>query len=267
MLIQLASQNATQCSAFDRALQFGDAHFTTMKLADGQIELLSYHLDRLQKAHQQLKFPEIDWQSLESELLSAVELYKDATLKLLISRGESQRGYGFTKDITANVVLYINQPAVVPETPVELVFLQTKLAHQPLLAGIKHCNRLEQVLAKQELLDLPQEDGIVLDVVDNIIEVTSANVFVYMEGTWYTPLIEQCGIDGVMRNYVLDQMAEQDIECKVREISMREIKQIDAAFICNALTGIRAVSKLGALTLSTKPVESLANKIGHLQPA
>lgn len=45
----------------DRGLQFGDGCFTTARVIDGKIELLPWHLERLQQAAQRLMLPATDW--------------------------------------------------------------------------------------------------------------------------------------------------------------------------------------------------------------
>ena len=113
---------------------------------------------------------------------------------------------------------------------VSLAISPIKLAAQPLLAGLKTLNRLEQVLIKKAMQNESCDDVIVLDYNNNVIEASAANIFAIKEGRVFTPKLEECGIKGVYLQSLCDKLA---IEFKV--VSVEDLKQADAVFVCNSL--------------------------------
>lgn len=251
-LIQVHA-NHHQVSAFNRAFQFGDGHFTTLLVKNGQIQLWDYHKARLQQANTRLFFPELDFTHLEKQLLSiAAQKATPQIIKIIVSRGQSQRGYAIPDQIEAEVFIYCSDYQShhfsYPQG-IELAILNTRLAQQADLAGLKHCNRLEQVLIKRELSQLKQVDGLVLDNQHHIIETSLANVFLYLDQQWCTPSLELSGVKGVMRSYTMDWLKQQNIPCQVRPIALAELAQAQAGFITNALLGCIPIAKIADLEL------------------
>ncbi len=117
---------------------------------------------------------------------------------------------------------------------------RTRLASQPALAGIKHCNRLEQILARAECDEAGTDEGLMLDVEGNAISATAANLFMLQGGHWYTPKVDRCGIAGVCRQHVLSLLGARD-----KRLSMHDLEIADAVFLCNAVHGILPVARIG----------------------
>jgi 4-amino-4-deoxychorismate lyase len=109
------------------------------------------------------------------------------------------------------------------------------LACQPLLAGIKHLNRLEQVLIKQALIQTGYDDAVVSDTKQHIIETSVGNLFWYKDDVWYTPDLSESGVDGVMRNQVLDVMHQNGIKCQVVKHNVSVLFSAQQLFVCNSL--------------------------------
>ena len=131
---------------------------------------------------------------------------------------------------------------------------QTRLAYQPLLAGFKHLNRLEQVLARSELNQDSQE-GLVLDYNQAVIEGTISNIFVLQaNGRWATPDLSACGIAGIMRRYLLQYFVEQAIECEIKTLQLSDIQQAQALFFCNSLIGIWPVQRFNTDIYNIPPI-------------
>lgn len=120
-----------------------------------------------------------------------------------------------------------------------------KLGKQPLLAGIKHLNRLEQVLIKRELLDQDLDDLLVVDTDDTVIESSAANVYWFSNRTgWHTPSVDEAGVAGVMREAMLTFMQKHRIHLQIGHFSVENVLAADAAVICNSLSGIVPVMSL-----------------------
>lgn len=252
--------NPVRPSVFNRAFQFGDAHFTTLKIVDKQIHLFDFHLHRLKLANDVLGFSGFDQTALVTELQSIAAENNTCIVKVLISRGDSQRGYQVPDDIACQVYLFVSDfhpDAFSFPNGIELALLEFRLGYQPSLAGLKHCNRLEQILVKQEIANLGAKDGIVCGLEGELIETSVANIFVKIDDDWCTPDLSLAGIAGVKRDWLLAKMQACGVRCSVRKISAAEIKQVQAAVICNALMDLVVVSKIGMQKLSLVESQNL----------
>lgn len=244
-----------------RSFLYGDGHFTTAKVVDGHIELLSLHVERLKSANRQLSFNPILWNKLEALMEHAASSIPLGVIKVQISRGAAQRGYGQTLRTQPLVILSVSElPSdwlLSQQSPLSLSVAETKLGIQPLLAGAKHCNRLEQVLIARELELQNIEDALVLDINDHIIETNKANVFWLQENQWFTPSLQNSGVNGVMRQHILGSIDAEIVQRTPQQI----IENVEAMFICNSLIGLRPVKQLMDKPLSLNPVEQLRAKL------
>ncbi|MDX5408108.1 MAG: aminodeoxychorismate lyase [Chromatiaceae bacterium] len=245
----------------DRSFNYGDGTFTTMQVRHGRIQLWPLHLQRLQHAASVLGFTGINWQDVQQQAFAAAAACKDSlqVLKLLLSRGQGGRGYATTG--VSDARLYISSSAMpdyaaVRLSGVRMQLAQLKLAVQPALAGLKHNNRLEQVLLKQELAGTDADDLLVLDQQGYITEASAANVFFYRDNNWYTPALSRAGVAGVMRQHLLQQTQVTEVNWQLSELN-----HIDAMFICNALMGIVPVRMLADKALALKPVQQLSESL------
>ncbi|MDX3774030.1 aminodeoxychorismate lyase [Chromatiaceae bacterium AAb-1] len=243
----------------DRSFQFGDGLFTTMQVKDGNIQLWPLHLARLQQGVRRLQITEPDWQQLETQLQKSVTA-PHQVLKVVISRGNGGRGYSPSGINIPGI--YITTAAMPDyqqwqQQGITLGMAKLKLAVQPLLAGLKHTSRLEQVLLKQELEASGYQELLVLDQQNYVTEVSAANVFFFRDGQWYTPALERCGVTGVMRQHILLQRPD------IQQINWQQedLNNIEAIAVTNALMGIIAVSRFGERNLSATPVLALRKQV------
>ena len=244
-----------------RCFMYGDGHFTTAKVKSGIIEHLDLHISRLKHAHKRLKMNPLLWAKLQTTMMDMAQPYELAVIKVQISRGQASRGYGQTLRTSPAIFISIN--ALTSEfeqsqqQSIELPLLTTQLAKQPLLAGIKHCNRLEQVLIANEVEGQGVEDGLVLDLSGHLIETSKANIFCCIDEQWYTPDLSNSGVAGVMREFILSQSNAQVTTMDFANT----IANVEAAFICNSLIGIRPVSQLAGKPLKHEPVLVFKEKV------
>lgn len=249
----------TQVSAYNRAIQFGDAHFTTLKISNHKIEHWSLHLERLLNANQRLGFGLFPDAQISQSVQHIANNHAHARVKILVTRGQSQQGYLIPDDLQVQTYLYVTPLTAQqkPLKPVSLSFLTTRLAEQPLLAGLKHCNRLEQVLIKQELQQKGFEDGLVFSYQDHLIETSLANIFVMINGQWTTPSLHLCGVAGVIRRFILTRRSDVCI----RPVLKSELANVEAAIITNAIIGMRPVERLNARPLSIQRAQQFCESI------
>lgn len=245
----------------DRSFQYGDAIFSTIRIRAGQPQLWPLHWQRLLHSMQRLGFVAISEAMVLQQVLDSVSA-PEQVLKVLISRGEGARGYG-TLGITAPQLYCWTAPLPdyqqARQHGVRLGLAQMRLAQQPLLAGIKHCSRLETVLLKHEAEQSGYDDLLVCDQQDFLIEATAANVLLWLDGKWYTPDLHQAGVAGVMRQLLLDtRLAE------IKQLPVGDVHHTAAMVLCNALMGIVPVGSVAGRVLDLTPALQLQQQVDVL---
>jgi 4-amino-4-deoxychorismate lyase len=233
----------------DRGLAYGDGLFETIRVWRGEAVLWREHLARLRRGARRLGIT-ADWAQLAKLSLARASVIDDGVLKLILTRGAGGRGYAPPE--VASSALIIGAFPVPPKAPpggLSLRWCRARLARQPLLAGIKHLNRLEQVLARAEWRDQRIQEGLICDTEGRVICATSANLFVLQGGRWLTPSLADCGIAGTLRGWLLRRV-KQAAEA---ELSPASVEQADAVFLCNSLRGILPVRRLGRRQYAPHP--------------
>lgn len=240
-------QRAAQLPVDDRGLHYGDGLFETIAVTDGRPRQWPRHMARLARGCRALQLPPPDSEQLLSEAGSLCEGKKRAVLKLIITRGSGGRGYRFP-DVQQPTRILTLHPS--PEYPhayyqqgVTLTICNTRLGINPQLAGIKHLNRLEQVLARNELPADCQE-GVMCDVQGKVIEGTMSNLFIVEAGWLITPDLSQSGVAGVMRERVLEIAQQRDVQTAVEVLTVERLRKATACFVTNSLIGIWPVRRL-----------------------
>lgn len=232
----------------DRGFSYGHGLFETVTVHQGSAVHWSEHMERLQAGAARLAIP-CDQQLLDqltadlTKLLNSVDHPNDKMiLKLTLTRGSGGRGYAVTENMTVTRVLTLSPFPEYPDRPsengIKIHLCETRLGHNPALAGIKHLNRLEQVLARSEWQDSDIREGIVCDHTGNIIEGTMSNVFWVKNGKLYTPDLTQCGVAGVVRQRILQLATAEGIIYQEVCANITELKQCDELFFSNSVIGI-----------------------------
>lgn len=237
----------------DRGFQYGDGLFETFAVRDGKPLLWERHLARLMLGAKRLQMALPDSALLQREALALCRGLDRAVLKLVITRGNSARGYRVTDNEPATRVLSVHDWPQRAESEVAVRLCQTRLAINPALAGIKHLNRLEQVLARAEWGDEFAE-GVVLDTAGQVIEATGSNIFIVKDSTLLTPDLRASGIAGVMRAMVLECAAARNISCEVTSLSVDALLSADEMFLTNSIIGIRSVKRFEQKTYAISEI-------------
>ncbi|AZF06847.1 aminodeoxychorismate lyase [Pseudomonas sp. R5-89-07] len=241
----------------DRGLAYGDGVFETMAVKAGQPLLLDRHLQRLQEGCRRLSLA-VDHGLARSEVLVYAAALGDGVLKLILTRGDSQRGYGANPDAAVRRILQGSPPAAYPEAHgtdgIRLFPCATRLAEQPLLAGLKHLNRLEQVIARAEWRDAEYAEGLMLDMSGRVIEGVFSNLFLVRNGLLLTADLTRCGVAGVMRAEILAQAHTLGVPVAVADIDPEQLRQADEVFMCNSVYGIWPVRECAGMSWSVGPL-------------
>lgn len=235
--------------AVDRGLHYGDGLFETIAVTGGKPQLWQPHMQRLQEGCRRLGLPSPDMVQLQRESEQLCRGVDKAILKLIITRGSGGRGYRPPVPAHPNRLMF-RYPW--PEHADEKTGIVVRLCHTPVscntaLAGIKHLNRLEQVLARQEWDDESIVEGLMEDGRGNLIEGTMSNLFAVRGGMLLTPDLSECGVAGVMRAKVLELAEALSLAYQVSKLPIAELPQMDELFITNSIIGIRPVSRCDAI--------------------
>lgn len=261
-------REAETISLHDRSFQYGDGCFTTMLVQGEQVQYWDRHKERMQSCMELLGISLPNWHQVEDWIRDASTGKAEAGIKLHISRGEGGRGYSPNKVKGPNVIIStFDFPTHYTKWMTEGVKLgvcSQRLGHNPMLAGHKHNNRLEQVLLKSEMDSKGFSDGIVLDIKANVIETTMANVFWVNQGVVYTPDLTNAGVKGVMQRVIIDSAAKKGIEVSVGDYSLKELYAAEEVFISNSLLRIAPVKAVGPQSYAkgsvTKTIQEMINQ-------
>ncbi|ESS68477.1 aminodeoxychorismate lyase PabC [Methyloglobulus morosus KoM1] len=241
---------ASDCiSVNDRGFQYGDGLFETIEVIDGQPIFLQQHLLRLSKGCSKLIIPSPDINQLADEIRAVCKQAKLAVLKIIVTRGSGGRGYRQPEAIQPTCVLSLHPfpdyPKTYAEQGINARFCDTRLGLNPALAGIKHLNRLEQIMARAEWDDPDIQEGIMRDINGHVIEGTMTNLFYVKEDITYTATLKLSGVTGVLRGIVMQLLREQNCPLIEQDYSKEELLAADEIFVCNAIIGIWPVKQIG----------------------
>jgi len=236
----------------DRGLAYGDGIFETFRVIDGEVLLFERHWNRLAESLHRLN---ISLPLSEEELrigLKTVVSDRHGVAKLIVTRGSGGRGYRAPDKTYSQWILQgFPLPETDPEDYLNGVAVRScrlKLSEQPLLAGMKHLNRLEQVMARNEWQD-DYFEGLMFSQSGALIEATMANLFIIQGNRLLTPMLNLCGVKGVMRDEVLstdDRYLSGITELKETSLDADALLNSDAAFICNSVRGIVPIASWNA---------------------
>lgn len=226
-------------SASDRAVQFGDGCFTTARIIAGHVRHQNDHLRRLQQACDTLLIPMVDWPVLQQEMATLAANVEEGVLKIIISRGAGGRGYSARHCETPTRILSVSpRPTFYDlwrEQGIKLALSPIQLGQNPGLAGIKHLNRLEQVLIRTRLEQTDAQEALVLDSEGWLVECCAANLFWRKGGQVFTPYIDKSGVNGTMRQRIIARLENSPWRCEQVREPLETLADADEVLICNAL--------------------------------
>ncbi len=255
---------------FDRGLQYGDGLFEVMAVKDGRILLEEYHLQNLADGCEKLFIPQVPVKLLRRELQSAAEGQARGVLKLILTRGSGDRGYRPSPHAQATRILSRHAwPTYFSgweDRGIRVRICDTHLGHNRRLAGLKHLNRLEQVLAQCEWGEQDNiQEGLMLDNEGSVIGGTMTNVFAWLShGVLATPSLRLAGVAGVLRRYILERAEQDGLQTRIASLSLAELMQAREIFVCNSIIGVWPVVAIGhwkyAVGSVTRGVQIWANE-------
>lgn len=237
-------------SPLDRGFAYGDGVFRTLVVNNGRPQHWALHYARLLHDCNVLGIVCPSASVLQNDLEHLfVDCLGMAVAKIIVTRGEGARGYSMPPLAQpTRVVIKSAFPELSPDNfkhGVRLHQCQLRLGFQPALAGIKHLNRLENVMARAEWSDNAIADGLLLDIEDNAIECTMSNLFARYGRILCTPNLTRCGVAGVTRQRVLEIAPDLGYEIEVADIPFSKLLEADEVLICNSIFGVWQVVEVG----------------------
>lgn len=250
-------------SALDRGLAYGDGLFETIRVVRGVAPLWDRHLARLREGCERLGLSPPQGDVLARECADVAEGLADAVVKIILTRGVGARGYAPSPAACATRIVAAFAAPLVPahwyHEGITVRCCALRLAAQPRLAGIKHLNRLEQVLARAEWSDPGVVEGLLFDRDDRLVCATAANVFVAMGARLLTPPIDTCGVAGVLRGALLAALPDS----AVQPIARDELMQVDEVFLTSSVRGVLPVRAIGDRGFAMGPRARAAEAAWH----
>ena len=252
-VVLINGEEQDKISIFSRNMQYGDGLFETCVAMDNQILFWPRHFSRLEMGCEKLNINKIDegvWLS-DIKKAFALSLKKNCIVKLILSRGNSLRGYGYKDDIKpVRIVIISEMHQSLINKEFSLEYSTSGYHSNPQLAGIKHCNRLEQILARS---NLSCNEAIMLDEKENVISVTQGNIYFIFGNKLLTPKLDRCGVVGSRRSLILELARSLKMDALESNISINQAQQADEVFISNSIIGIQPVHAIERHKLGKNP--------------
>ncbi len=247
--VLINGQWRSQIDQADRGFQYGDGLFETMVYRNGQLLFWKEHLHRLNLGCERLNIPPVTEQQWLEDLKQLKTHLNEpqAVIKIMLTRGSGGRGYCYTTNATTTRIVAQYPWPQYPDSVrhgVRLCICKTPVTVNIALAGIKHMNRLDNVLARNEWQDPEIIEGLMLDDVNNVIEGTMSNIFMVRNNILLTPSLSRAGVQGIIRDKIIDLARNNAFKIEETTISLDDLFTMDEVFVTNSLIGIWPVNQI-----------------------
>lgn len=257
-MILVNGEPGSKLDAADRGLAYGDGVFRTLAVRRGRPHAWALHYRKLQRDCAALGIDCPAESLLSEELARAIPATGSCAAKIIVTRGAGARGYAPPPSGLPTRIVMV---APLPQHPAEYTaqgiaarVCTLRLSAQPALAGVKHLNRLENVMARAEWRDPAIAEGLMLDADGSVIGGTMSNLFLVERDGLVTPAIERCGVAGVTRERILAAAAREGLHTQVGEVSLERLMQATAVMVVNSLIGAWQIAELGERRWRPEPM-------------
>lgn len=255
--------------AADRGLSYGDGLFETMYVAGHSVRHLERHLMRLVRGCRRLAIEQLEVALVREEIARAARTLSDGVLKLVVTRGPGPRGYRPSgNEVPTRILSWSALRAADPAAAsagVRVRYCATRATENTALAGLKHLNRLDSVLAQLEWSDPAIAEGLLCDSQGSVVGGTMSNLFAVRDRTMLTPRIDRCGVSGIMRSVVIDAARNEGLEVVEQALSLADVAAADELFLTNSIIGVWPVRALDAKNYPvgavTRRVQAAAERV------
>jgi 4-amino-4-deoxychorismate lyase len=233
--------------ASDRGFLYGDGLFETIAIQSGYPLILAAHIDRLAEGCQRLDIP-IDAAMVRKSVLESSKSIDLGIVRVSLTRGEGGEGYKPPEIVHPNVIIstrpWPHRLAKFSEEGIETGVSKVNLSRQPLLAGLKHMNRLEQVMARRHS-PTAWPEVIMTSTSNQVIEGSYSNIFFLgSKEELITPDLSYCGVAGVIRDAIINLANDEGRPVIIRDVRFSELLSAQELFFTNSIIGVWPVRKL-----------------------
>lgn len=257
-MVLLNGQAVAEIPVTDRGLQYGDGLFETIALRRNKLIFLTEHLARLQNGCVRLNIPYPGTALLIAEAKRLIANTEQGILKIILTRGSGGRGYNPPPIPTPTRLLslypYPDYPPYLTQQGINARFCHTQLSLNPALAGIKHLNRLEQVLARAEWQASSIQEGLMCNLAGQVIEGTMSNLFWVQHQVLYTAPVNQCGVAGIIRAKIIQFAANIGLALQEGYLTPKQLLTVDELFVTNSIIGIWPIATLAERQFPVGPI-------------
>ncbi|MFT5658798.1 MAG: 4-amino-4-deoxychorismate lyase [Gammaproteobacteria bacterium] len=249
----------------ERGLHYGDGLFETLLKIDGEIPHWQAHYQRLAKGCNRLHLPTPDQSWLEQKTAEVTHDSETNVIKIIVTRGVGGRGLNLPNPDQSSIFVLAYPYTHANPAPLNISVCNTRLPINPNLAGLKHLNRLDYVLATIELESRPNKDEAILCDTDGfVVEGIISNLFFCKEGSLFTPDLELAGVEGIMRAKIIEYFASRSNPVQIGRFEITQLQQADECFLCNSVQGIRPIGSIDDQPFKVGPVtKSIMNQLNH----
>lgn len=250
--------------ADDRGLAYGDGVFRTLAMRNGRPAFWPRHYTRLAADCAALAITPPSSNVLLKDLRAVAAQAPDCAVRITVTRGSGGRGYASDPALPSRRIVAASPWPDYPENyqlhGVRVRYCDLCLSAQPRLAGIKHLNRLENVLARAEWNDPAIAEGLLQDAEGRLIEGTRSNLFIVEGNALATPDLSRCGVAGVSRDLVMEAAQSHGMACRIQTMDRQRLEAADEVFLVNSLIGVWPVAAVEDRTWSGFTVAPLVRK-------
>jgi len=241
---------AESIPADDRGLNYGDGVFRTLAIRSGRAAMWRRHYAKLSSDCNALGIVPPAESALLADIRHVSSRMPECALRITVTRGSGGRGYALPAEVKPRRIVSASHLPRYPDhfasRGVTVRYCEQRLAAQPALAGIKHLNRLENVLARAEWTDPGIAEGLMCDSNGHVIEGTRCNLFLVEGDALVTPDLSQCGVAGVTRDAVLNAASRNGMPCRIESVSTDRLASAGEIMLVNSIIGVWPVAHLDA---------------------
>ncbi len=246
-----------ELSPDDRAMAYGDGLFETIAVRHGEPRFARFHVERLQVSAMRLGLPVVDEQQLKQFIDVTTEQSSNranGTLKLIYSRGESQRGYRYQAVQQPHIWTKFWEESELPErdsSGLRAAFAPMTLSRQSHLAGMKHLNRLEQITGP---FPSGVDELLFRDTRGSVICGSMCNVFFVLENRFCTPALSHSGVAGVARRWILATCHRLGWPVTIADFDAAIVSGASEVFVSNSRFLVKPVVALASQRWAPGPI-------------
>lgn len=254
MVIRVNGMAGDVVPATDRGLAYGDGVFRTLVVRGGRPLRWARHYAKLAADAARLGIACPGTEALLEDVLAVSAEQGEHVVKLIVTRGPGERGYRIPAAARPTRIVMSaplpTYPGHDPGAGVSVRLCATRLGTQTALAGVKHLNRLENVLARSEWSGDAFAEGLMRDERGDVICGTMSNLFIVEGEALCTPHLGHCGVAGLTRELILERAAREGITCNVEAVPLERLLAADEVFLANSVIGVWPVRAVDDESLS-----------------